>query len=223
MNKQSKETLYSQWSLLKPIILAAIFVVAWCAVSVVNSHADITRGCRGTLSIHTYGVEGKKTNSYTKIIDTFDGRGACKNATQANTCRKRAKDNIFRCADELWENRWNLIGDPNINPNVQLPYICAGRSTGVLHLGPFKTNPFGQHFDIKHEIEYEACCQLQPKADSMKIKLTVHSQGDKGCGAHKDLKHQPWGETRTLINDYYADCKKLRVENRICGGKRTGG
>ncbi len=39
MSRESKETLNSQWSLLKPIILTAIVVVAWSAISLVNTIA----------------------------------------------------------------------------------------------------------------------------------------------------------------------------------------
>ena len=223
MFKHLKFLRYSKEFSVKLSIL--FFIITFVFISfTAPSHADITRGCAASFSINVHNVKGTQTNKHTKLFDKFEARGACKNKAQANTCRKRAKDNVFRCANELWDSRWNLIGDPNDNnADLGLPSICTGRSTGAKGIGPYRKNQFGQVFDIKNEIEYQACCVLQPKADSLDIKLTVHSQGDNGCGAYRDpLPKSPWGETRTLIGDYHANCKQLRVR-RLCGGIRTGG
>ena len=194
-----------------------------CTIITHDARAEITRGCKGTLFIDLYDVKGQKTNQYNTTIDEFEGRGACKNKLEANTCRVRAKDNVFRCATDLWNARWSLIGDPNDgNPDSGLPSICQGRNTGAKGIGPYTKNPHGQFFDIKHEMEYQACCKLQPKAKKLKMKLSVNSTGDKGCGKHQNWMYQPWGETRVLINNYEANCKDLRVHG-LCGGKRTGG
>ena len=218
MNKQSKETLTSQWSLLKPIILVAIFVICWTAISVVNSHAEVTRGCKGAFSIEIINAsDGQKT----KNLDTFEGRGACKNKHHGNTCRKRAMDNIFRCGNELWDNRWYLIGDPNDNTtDMILPAICRGDTTGARKVG-FKTNPHGRGTDIKYSMEYNACCKMQPGADRLQLKLSVTSSGDKGCGKNQNEYTKVYWERRTLESNYIADCKEV-IKKGYCA-TRTGG
>lgn len=218
MDKQSKETLNSQWSLLKPIILAVIVVIAWSAISAVNSHAEVTRGCKGTFRIEIMNVSG---GDKSQLLDAFEGRGACKNKYHGNTCRKRAMDNIFRCANDIWDNRWYLIGDPNDNTTDSiLPAICRGDKTGARKVG-FKTNPHGRGTDIKYSMEYHACCKMQPGADRLQLKLTVMSSGDKGCGKNQNEFSKIYWETRTLEDNYIADCKEV-IKKGYCA-IRTGG
>lgn len=218
MNKQSKETLNNQWELLKPIAVAAILVITWCAISVVNSHAEVTRGCKGSFNIEVLNASG---SDRFQQLDEFEGRGACKNKHHGNTCRKRAMDNIFRCGNDIWNNRWNLIGDPNDGrTDMILPAICRGDKTGARKVG-FRTNPFGRGTDIKYSMEYHACCNLQPGADELKLKLTVTSSGDKGCGKNRNEFSKVYWEKRTLESNYIVDCNKI-IEKGYCA-TRTGG
>jgi hypothetical protein len=126
--------------------------------------------------------------------------------------RVRAKDNVFRCANDLWAVRWNLIGDPNDgNWDGGLPLSCQGRATGAKDVGPFKRNQFGQYFDIKYAIEYTACCEMQPNAKSLQLSFGVSSGGDKGCGNDRS----PYGgyrEHRTLESNYVVDCERARAQ-----------
>ena len=187
--------------------IAALLV----AVASITAEADIYRGCTGILSLGVVSGTGK-VGSHTHLqLDAFEGRGACKNRLQANTCRTRAKDNIFRCANDVWNQRWNLVGDPNDGrPDEGLPDSCLGRATGAKGLGPFKENPHGQFFDIKHAIEHAGCCRMQPEARSLHLMLTVNSGGDKGCGNDRS----PYGgyrEQRILEDNYMVDCERARA------------
>jgi hypothetical protein len=190
-------------------------------VASVPGDADIYRGCIGALGIAVISGEGVDTSSgRSKFIEEFEGRGQCNNAAQANTCRVRAKDNVFRCANDLWAARWTLIGDPNdSHPDGGIPLSCQGRATGAKGLGPFRKNPFGQFFDIKHAIEHAACCELQPTANSLHLSVDVNSIGDKGCG--NDKNQTSYTERRTLEGNYVVDCQRLRAQG-MCA-VRTGG
>ena len=191
--------------------IAAVFILI--AAASTPALADIYRGCGGYFVIGITGGSGVDSSRGTsKTLDNFEGRGKCKYKTQANTCRKRAMDNIFRCANDLWAIRWNLIGDPNDgNPDMGLPVSCQGRATGAKNVGPFHENPFGKFFDIKHAIEYAACCQLQPTASSLNIGLYVNSVGDKGCGKNS-TGYGSYSEQRMLEGNYVADCASLRAQ-----------
>ena len=198
----------------KSIVLLGFIAAAFVLIAAASTpaRADIYRGCGGFFVIGITGGNGvDSSRGTTATLDNFEGRGQCKNKTQANTCRKRAMDNIFRCANDLWAIRWNLIGDPNDgNPDMGLPLSCQGRATGAKDVGPFHKNPFGKLFDIKHAIEYSACCQLQPTASSLNIGLYVNSVGDKGCG--KDFSgYSQYREQRMLEGNYVADCASLRA------------
>jgi len=196
------------------VILAAAFFVG---LTPGTAQADITRGCQGIFWVNVVGGDNiNQANTY-RQFDTFEGRGACKNKAQANTCRARAKDNVFRCATDLWNARWSLIGNPNDeHPDGGLPEICQGRTTGAKNVGPFKKNSFGQYFDIKHAIEYEGCCVLQPKSNSLQLSVSVTSTGDNGCGSKKRTKYgTSYQDNRTLESNYKVNCKQLR-KNGIC-------
>lgn len=199
--------------------IAAAFIAITAASA--PARADIYRGCTGLIGIAVTGGKGvDASRGTTKTLDQFEGRGQCENKTQANTCRKRAMDNIFRCANDLWAIRWNLIGDPNDGrPDMGLPLSCQGRATGAKGLGPFHENPFGELFDIKHAIEHAACCELQPTASSLNIGLFVSSVGDKGCG--KDFSgYSMYREQRALESNYVADCESLRARG-MCAVRRN--
>lgn len=177
----------------------------------VPAAADIYRGCTGVVDVTVVGGAGMDSSgSTTKLLDNFEGRGQCNNTAQANTCRVRAKDNVFRCANDLWAARWTLIGDPNdSHPDEGIPLSCQGRATGAKGLGPFRENPFGQFFDIKHAIEHAACCELKPTASGLNLSIRVQSVGDKGCGNDRT----PFGgyrEQRTLESNYVVDCQQFR-------------
>jgi hypothetical protein len=92
----------------------------------VPAAADIYRGCVGLIEVTVVGLSGTDgSGATTMILDDFEGRGQCNNTAQANTCRVRAKDNVFRCANDLWAARWTLIGDPNdSNPDGGIPLSC---------------------------------------------------------------------------------------------------
>ena len=172
--------------------------------------ADIYRGCTGVLDMTVIGGAGVDGVT-TKRLDVFEGRGQCNNTAQANTCRVRAKDNVFRCANDSWAARWTLIGDPNdSHPDGGIPLSCQGRATGGKGLGPFRENPFGQFFDIKHAIEHTACCELQPTASALNLSIGVSSVGDKGCGNNEAFG--AYRERRTLESNYVVDCQRLRTE-----------
>lgn len=166
--------------------------------------ADIYRGCTGVVEVTVVSVAGMDSaGATTKTLDVFEGRGQCNNTAQANTCRVRAKDNVFRCANDLWAARWTLIGDPNdSNPDGGIPLSCQGRATGAKGLGPFRENPFGQFFDVKHAIEHAACCEMRPAASSLSLSIGVSSLGDTGCG----------NERRALESNYVVDCQRLRTQ-----------
>ncbi len=189
-----------------------VFIVAALIAMTMPARADIYRGCTGFINIAITGGEGvEASRGTTKMLDEFEGRGQCDNTTQANTCRKRAMDNVFRCANDLWAARWNLIGDPNDGrPDGGLPVSCQGRATGAKNVGPFHENPFGQFFDIKHAIEHTACCQLQPAAKTLNIGVFVNSVGDKGCGKNA-TGYGGYSEQRILEGNYVADCESLRA------------
>jgi hypothetical protein len=191
--------------------IAAAFIVT--AVLSTPARADIYRGCTGFIGIAVTGGLGvDSSRGTTKTLDEFEGRGQCANKTQANTCRKRAMDNVFRCANDLWAIRWNLIGDPNDgHADMGLPLSCQGRATGAKGLGPFHENPFGKFFDIKHAIEYAACCQLQPTASSLNVGVFVSTVGDRGCGKNA-TGYGSYSEQRTLEGNYVADCESLRAQ-----------
>ncbi|MEM7009583.1 MAG: hypothetical protein AAF462_10655 [Thermodesulfobacteriota bacterium] len=132
-------------------ILIGTFLIL---ISSLTASAEITRGCAGKFNIEVLNPSG---GDIYKNLDSFEGRGACKNKHHGNTCRKRAMDNIFRCANDLWDNRWYLIGDPKDgNHDMILPAICRGDKTGARNVG-FKTNPHGRGTDIKYSMEYHAC------------------------------------------------------------------
>lgn len=197
------------------LLFSLLCLVVFC----IPVKADIYRGCTGIFSL--YIAEGYKSDYRNKQIDIFEGRGACKNKLEANTCRIRAKDNIFRCATDLWNRRWNLIGNPkDEHADLGLPDSCLGRATGAKDLGPFRENPFGQYFDIKYHMEYTACCEMQPNTEDLRLSLTVHSGGDKGCGKDRS----PYGgyrEHRVLEDNYKVNCKNA-IAHGMCA-KRTGG
>lgn len=178
----------------------------------VPAETDIYRGCAGILDIGVLGGVGvDPSGRRSKVLDEFEGRGQCNNTAQANTCRERAKDNVFRCANDLWAARWSLIGDPDdTNPDGGLPLSCQGRATGAKGLGPFRKNPFGQYFDIKHAIEHAACCELQPAARVVNLLVVVNSVGDKGCGNNRAFG--VYREQRTLEDNYVAECRRLRAQ-----------
>ena len=188
------------------------FIVAAFIATAPPARADIYRGCAGFIDIAITGGKGlDASRATTKMLDEFEGRGQCDNKAQANTCRKRAMDNVFRCANDLWAARWNLIGDPKDgHPDRGLPESCLGRATGAKNVGPFRENPFGQFFDIKHAIEHTACCQLQPTASSLNIGVFVSSVGDKGCGKNA-TGYGGYSEQRVLEGNYVADCESLRA------------
>lgn len=190
----------------------AFIAAALIAGASIPAGADIYRGCTGFFAIAIVGGAGvDSSRGTTKMLDEFEGRGQCNNTAQANTCRKRAMDNVFRCANDLWAARWNLIGDPNDGrPDGGLPVSCQGRATGAKSVGPFHENPFGQFFDIKHAIEYAACCELQPTASLLNISVYVNSVGDKGCGKNATGYGQ-YSEQRGLEANYVADCAELRA------------
>lgn len=190
--------------------IAAAFILI--AAASTPARADIYRGCAGFLGIAVTGGQGvDSSRGTTKTLDEFEGRGQCNNTTQANTCRKRAMDNVFRCANDLWAMRWNLIGDPNDgHADMGIPVSCQGRATGAKNVGPFHKNPFGKLFDIKHAIEYAACCQLQPTAGSLNVGLFVSTVGDRGCGKNA-TGYGSYSEQRTLESNYVADCASLRA------------
>jgi hypothetical protein len=194
------------------VMLIALAASALIALPTVPAAADIYRGCAGFFDLRVVGGSGvDNSRPATKNLDQFEGRGQCKNTAQANTCRVRAKDNVFRCANDLWAVRWNLLGDPNDGKwDGGLPLSCQGRATGAKGVGPFKQNPFGQHFDIKYEIEYAACCEMQPTANLLNLSISVSTVGDKGCG--NDKAFGAYREQRTLESNYVADCKSLRKQ-----------
>jgi hypothetical protein len=148
------------------------------------------------------------------------GSTLLRTAAQANTCRVRAKDNLFRCANDLWAARWSLIGDASDGrPDGGLPLSCQGRATGGKGVGPYREIPFGQFFDIKYAIEHAACCELQPTASSLNLRIDVSSVGDKGCG--NDQAFGSYRESRVLEGNYIADCQRLRAQG-MCAGRRGG-
>ncbi len=202
-------------------VIATLAVALFILLGAPTANADITRGCTGILSLYISSGEGLDNSRARNMqIDVFDGIGACKNRTQANTCRARAKDNVFRCANDLWNIRWNLIGDPkDSHADLGIPLSCQARGgTGAKNLGPFHKNKFGKYFDIKHAIEYNSCCKMQPGAKKFVVSLTVHSGGDKGCGNDRS----PYGgyrEHRTLESNYQVNCKQL-IKQGMCA-KRT--
>ncbi len=199
------------------LIFFAIFTAILISLGSQASHAEITRGCEGNFILEIVNRSGDTL----KNLDQFEGRGACKNTAHANTCRKRAMDNIFRCANDIWTYRWNLIGDPkDNNTDMILPAICRGDKTGARKVG-FKTNPHGKGTDIKHAMEYYACCKMQPGAGTLILKLDVVSTGDKGCGKNYNKLGRFYHERRTLIDDYKASCPAV-IKSGICA-VRTGG
>ena len=196
------------------LALISLFMVV---LSSMSARADITRGCKGTFAVEVKNSSGDNTI----LIDEFEGRGACKNKTQANTCRKRAMDNIFRCANDIWDNRWHLIGDPkDSNHDMVLPPICRGDVTGARKVN-FKTNPHGKGTDIKYAMEYYSCCKLKPGAGKLQLKLNVTSAGDKGCGKNRNEYTGVYWERRTIFDGYDVDCKKI-IDKGYCA-TRTGG
>lgn len=189
------------------VLAAALVMTLWS----VPAETDIYRGCTGFLDIGVIGGDGVDSlGPRSKMLDEFEGRGQCNSTVQANTCRVRAKDNIFRCANDLWAARWSLIGDPDdANPDGGLPLSCQGRATGAKGVGPFRKNPFGQYFDIKHAIEHAACCELQPGARTVNVSVFVNSVGDNGCGNNRAFGR--YREQRTLEGNYVAECQQLRA------------
>lgn len=186
-----------------------------------TAYGDITRGCKGEFIITLVeGVNsrgGPVTGLGGTTIEEFEGRGACASRIKANDCRRRAQDNIFRCASDIWNDRWNLIGAPDDNrPDHVLPAICRGEVTGARKVG-FKINQYGKATDIKYAMEYAACCQRWPKARSLSVALHVHSSGDKGCGG-KPLGPLDDADAsfRTLQESYGIDCRRLRQKG-MCG------
>ena len=198
------------------VVLGAALPITIVAVP---ADTDIYRGCAGSFRIAVVGGAGVDTSRRTQLLDEFEGRGQCNNTAQANTCRVRAKDNVFRCANDLWAARWTLIGDPNDgNPDGGLPLSCQGRATGAKGVGPFRENPFGQFFDVKYAIEHAACCVLQPTASLLNLSIDVSTVGDKGCG--NDKAFGAFREQRTLEGNYVADCQQLRAQG-ICAVRRS--
>lgn len=84
-----------------PAIVAIASVVA--AANVPVAQAETARGCRGELQIMDRPLG--TAHAQFDLIATFEGRGTCKNRTQADKCRKRAADAIIRCAREMWSTR----------------------------------------------------------------------------------------------------------------------
>ncbi|GJM16662.1 MAG: hypothetical protein DHS20C13_19890 [Thermodesulfobacteriota bacterium] len=128
--------------------LIVLFLIIGTLIILISSNsakAEVTRGCKGYFSIDVLtSSKNLTTSNFSKVIDEFEGRGACKNKYHGNTCRERAKDNIFRCANDIWDNRWYLIGDPDDGrTDMILPAICRGDKTGARKVG-FRTNPFGK-------------------------------------------------------------------------------
>lgn len=203
------------------VLMGLVFVFSFLMFMLLflsPANADITRGCEGKFLMT---IVGKKGENAKNNLDTFEGRGACKNKTQANTCRKRAMDNIFRCANDIWDNRWYLIGDPkDNNTDMVLPAICRGDTTGARKVA-FKTNPHGRGTDIKYAMEYYACCKMQPGAGSLVLQLDVYSTGDKGCGKNHNKLGDFYWEGRTLIDDYKVNCSSV-IKKGYCA-VRTGG
>jgi hypothetical protein len=197
------------------VLATALFILLLS----VPAEADIYRGCTGVLDMTVIGGAGvDKVTS--KRLDHFEGRGQCNNTAQANTCRVRAKDNVFRCAKDFWAARWTLIGDPNDSHlDEGLPLSCQGRATGGKGIGPFRENRFGQFFDIKHAIEHAACCEVEPTASSLNVSISVSSSGDRGCGSNKG-ELGGYNERRTLESNYVVDCQGLRAQG-MCA-VRTG-
>ena len=196
-------------------IFAAILAISW----VMPVEAEITRGCEGSFILT---INYKSGDSASKALDMFEGRGSCKSKAYANTCRHNAMSSIFLCGKDLWFQRWNLIGNPkDDHPDVPLPATCRGDTTGARKVGPFKTNPYGKGTDIKYAMEYSTCCEMQPGAGDLELTLKVWSSGDKGCGKDHNNLSGKYFESRTLIDNYKVNCKKL-VKQGMCA-KRTGG
>ena len=222
MDSKLTKSLSSKQSAVKLGIFIAIIAAMLIATASTPAQAEVTRGCEGTFVMDIVNGTGIDTSKERKkALDKFEGRGACKNSNYGNTCRKRAMDKIFRCANDIWDNRWNLIGDPNDNnPDMILPAICRGDTTGARQVG-FRTNPHGKGTDIKYSMEFHACCTMQPTSDSLQLKLTVFSSGDKGCGKNYNNLSKRYWESRTLIDNYMVNCQSL-IQQGMCA-KRTGG
>jgi hypothetical protein len=185
----------------KKLLCGALALMALVGVPAV-SHADIARGCKAGIMI---GIPG---DSFAHHVDTFEGRGGCKNNAQANKCRENAKNSIFRCGQDYWEQRGAAV----------LPASCRpGRgSLGVNGLGPFKPNKRnGSQYDLRFALEYTACCKAKPNADQLTFDVFVRSSGDKGCGKNKNElyygdKSSRVYEVKVLHRGFKANCKKLR-------------
>ena len=225
MNCKSTKTVSSSELVVNTAMWKAVSVVLFIITSLIcfsisssPVRAEITRGCEGRfiLQVAKYNGEAMVGNQGNrKILEVLEGRGACKNKTKANDCRRRAKDNIFRCANEIWDNRKYLIGDPDDNKaDLALPAICRGDVTGARKVS-FKTNPHGKATDIQYAIKHKACCQMKPNAKSLVMNLSVDSLGDKGCGSPPDFDGV-YFDTLVLDDNYKVNCTRLR-DMGMCG------
>ena len=168
-----------------------------------SANADISRTCRATIDIE---ILDNKPNSVKRLAE-ITGKGTCKNSTQANTCRQRARSELNACLSEAWKNRQNNSIPSRCNnmvngssrPGAKLTYI------GIM--------PINQPARLTARAARYVCCQARPTAGHLTINFGSLINGNKKCAKHKIDKN--WYQEEISISNYNMNCFAWRAQG-IC-------
>ena len=96
MDSKLTKSVSSKQSAVKLGIFIVMIAAMLITIASTPALADITRGCGGGFSIAVVSGSGVDSSKLTyKRFDSFEARGACKNITQANDCRRVLKTMSF--------------------------------------------------------------------------------------------------------------------------------
>jgi hypothetical protein len=174
------------------------------AAAVAPAAADITRGCSASLDV--YVVDGSLSSA--DQLGTIEGRGGCSNKAHANDCRARARAEIDRCRNDLWNGR-----QVNAIP-ASCRSIVQGSSRSGAKLSYDGILVYSEPNRLMARAARAACCQLRPNADKLNIQIGGRITGDKKCASTKigkDNYQDEYGYPK-----YEMSCKAWRAKG-ICG------
>ena len=158
--------------------MVRMFAAAGAAIVVLllanDAVADISRGCKGTILIHTAGKSVP--------VATVEGRGRCKNRFRANDCRRLARGAILNCARDHFAGR----------ARNDLPPSCTitggGRPTAVL---TWIVGPPPRLNSFQNRLVWNTCCRPSPHTTDSSFIVRVGVQGDTGCHASETIEGSP--------------------------------
>ncbi|WP_428410499.1 hypothetical protein [Hyphococcus sp.] len=214
-------------------IFSKAFSIA-VAVSLVTSQAsaEIHRGCSGWIESYSVAWVNKKGDHVKwgngspppgELVAAIEGRGFCRGKSQADECRKDAKNAVVACGRWIWEHRWSATMAERIGGCVTA--FSGSRAQGKIDDWARSDQPdVNLYGDIKRTVEYNSCCVQRPHAQDVwsTVSLRVSSTNSEVWNPQASCAY-----STDFSEDYHSDCTALRAEG-LCGAanippRRTNG